>query len=430
VGTLAEVETQTAQPFDRALIVSPKGVARLWAREARLWGYDPTELQNASNLEVAATFRTTKSGMIILNDDKVAPNVELMRRWLSGGAFIYDELHRVANHRSRRSRSVRRLAWGARFFRGLTGTPSQNQAAGLWGQMTCVDSNLWGTSWNRWANRYLIRDTVFPSKVLHVNYPEELQEMVLRGASVLRRADVFGPDTWDTLRREVPLSGPVMARYKRLAKEWVINAEGDTVPHLLTRILRLQELTSGYLPTTEGEAEIGIHTAKLDACLDDLEEVVSSGEKAVIVHRFSWEGRQMFEKLATRFGPIPIFAYNGQTSGARRAEIEDEFEKVEGPAVVVMQIQTGGLGISLAKANYVFFLSTTFSHTEVEQARDRIYEPGGAKSVTYYVAPGTVDEYILETIDRKEEMHTNLMNVDREALVFGSAAPRRKLYAG
>jgi len=67
-----------------------------------------------------------------------------------------------------------------------------------------------------------------------------------------------------------------MALYRKLAKEWIAEINGQTIngTHCLTRFLRFQQITSGFIGIegTNGVKGIeNVHTAKVEAVCEDLE---------------------------------------------------------------------------------------------------------------------------------------------------------------
>ena len=154
---------------------------------------------------------------------------------------------------TKRGRIYRRLAWHADGVRILTGTPVPNHYGSLWGQMVGLDQTEWFGSYEAFAQRYLIRDSMFPSIIHGYQNEKELYAKIRRFATIVRREDVFGPDTWQEVRRAVRLPAKAAKTYYKLAKEWFIDEPVTLdVTHTLARMTRLHQLTSGFLPDLEG----------------------------------------------------------------------------------------------------------------------------------------------------------------------------------
>jgi hypothetical protein len=427
----------------RGVVVAPYGVCPIWKRYLADAGYGVIpiyERPNSEALDLLKTAYASDEPVVALTNyqrlpqlaasfggGKGAPLSDLLAAW-KPGALVIDESHMIASPSARWARAVRSLAWSAPWVRCLSGTPAANHYGSLWGQLSALDPDEWGHFYREFRERYLVCDAVWPSQVVGYKNVDELRARLQRVCSIVRRADVFGPDMWEPEVREVELPRKAMHLYRKLAREWLIDDPDARLfvdgSHILTRLLRLQQIASGYVVPESGD-ETPVHAAKIDAAVADLGEIVASGEKAIVFHRFTWEGTQLLERLSG-FG-CPVLRINGAVPAAERDAITARVERESGAMVVLVQTQSGGVGISFAEAAYALVLSQSFSFVAEEQARDRIFKPNATRHVMYYRVTGTVDEFIAEALERKLDMHTALIHLDREDMAFGTVSRRRRL---
>jgi SNF2 family DNA or RNA helicase len=228
--------------------------------------------------------------------------------------------------------------------------------------------------------------------------------MLDRCSRSYRREDVFGPDTWVENVRTFDLPNKARKHYDIIVKDWILKAEDEgldlTLTHALSRMLRLQQLTSGYLPGDAGPQLV--HTEKIDLVMGDLNDIIEAGEKAVLFHQFTWEGLE-YEERARKAG-YTVFAINGSVPIEERERSIREFRNAK-TAVFVIQTQAGGIGIDLATSQHALFVSQSYSFAAETQARDRIYSPGQVRTVTYYRASRSIDQYIAHIIETKQSVH-------------------------
>jgi hypothetical protein len=341
--------------------------------------------------------------------------------------MIVDESHYIVSPSGGWARCVRRLAQQTvPWVRLLSGTPAPNHYGNLWGQLAALNPDEFGWSYKAFADRWLILNPVFPSQVDGYRDLDTLEPLLKAYCSFKRRDEVFGPDDWITNVVEVDMPPQASRQYARLAREWLIDDPDDNLlveaGHILTRMTRLQQLASGYLvDDTTGDERL-VHTAKLDVCVADHERLIAAGEKAVIFHRFRWEGRELEARLR---GKCRLLVINGDVSAEQRDEVQRAIEEDAGPIIAIVQTQSGGIGVSYRNAAYCSFFSQSFSFVQEEQARDRIYVPGSPRFVTWYRTMGTVDEFIAERLELKLTMHDNLTRIDRSEIAFGSYTPKR-----
>jgi len=354
-----------------------------------------------------------------MNYDVVGAATDLLLRLRPRlGFVVLDESHWIKSPSAKRARACRRLCWSVDYVRLLTGTPIPNHYGDLFGQMTCVDPENWGKHYGKFAARHLIRHPMYPSTIVGYLDLPRIERLVLQGAHTVRREDVFGPDQYQFVRRTVTLPSAAAVLYRVLAKEWVLDSPKLTAEHVLKRLVRLQQLTSGYLPLDEGGLK-EVHTAKIDAVIADLGEIVEAGEKVIIFHKFRWEGDRYEREIAQHFPGISVLRIAGGVSADDRVLAIASIAESVGSAVVIAQEQAGGIGISFAEAKHVMFVSSTYSFVGRKQAMDRIYKPGLTRCVTDYIVEGTIDVSIEKAIASKSSLHESLRNSDRTSLVFG-----------
>lgn len=425
-----------AREYRRVVIVAPKRVCSMWAdfldSMPELAALGIMRGFRVSAVKLGTFLRTsTESGIVIVSQDAIGRSltkytrlVDALLKW-DPQAYIRDESHNDANAQSLRSKASQKIAKHASWYRALTGTPVPNHFGNLWPQLGVCDPEAWGASYTKFADKFLIRDNMFPSRIIgHVN-TDELQRMILRCATTARREEIFGPDMFVPVVRTIDLPPKAQQHYDRVVNDWILSRRlGDdvdlTADHTLTRLVRLQQIAAGYI-TDEDGTDIVIHDAKIDAVLADLDEIVEQGEKAVVFHRFTWEGTQYAQRIQAEFPGVPVWSINGQTSSTEADRIwKTQFPQHQGSAIVVVQVRSGGIGISFAEAQHALFVSLGFSFAnEFEQPRDRIYKAGHTRTVTHYAMRGTVDEYIHATIDSKRNVHDNVMKIAIEELAYG-----------
>jgi hypothetical protein len=415
--TRLAVEYLKAWGTPPCLITAPKTVCPYWIEEGAAQGITILNGYEGTVKDTVALLRACPASTVVINDDRLALILQAMPN-LTMTALIADESHRFKSPSSKRGRAFRKLAKRATYVRTLTGTPTPNNYGNLWGQMSGLDQDDWFSSFTKFKQRYLITDMMFHNKILGYNNLPELETKLKKWATIVKRAEVFGPDTYQFVERRINLPPAVMALYRKLAKEWIAEINGHTIngTHCLTRFLRFQQITSGFVSSEDGIAPI--HNAKVDAVIEDLEEIVESGEKAVIFCKFTWEVETYRTEIEKRL-KCKVVTIQGSTSLQDRQAAIQEINKGSYPMVAIAQIQAGGTGISLAGATHALFVSETFSYAEQQQAQDRIYSPGKSKCVTFYRVPNTIDSYIARTLELKKSVNESVQNQKLEEILFG-----------
>ena len=429
--TRAAAEDLKKSGIKRALVTAPLSVCPDWVAMLEALGFEvfPAYKYPVSKLVELRKFRQ-QGCVIVINDDKLDRGCEELLRF-DPQACYFDEAHRFKAPAGRRSKAMRRLAFAAQRVRLLTGTPAPNHYGDLWAPMAALSREDFGYTYASFRDKYLITNPTFPSQVIGHKNTDQLQTLILRYASIVRREDIFGPDDWQIVTRNVELPSRARKLYDDFAREWMLDAPNLSASNTLTRILRLREIASGFVADNQTKLVEILHSVLIDRLVADLSEVVASGEKAIVYHQFRWEGAQAAIKARTELR-VPVYEYHGDTPPDERKRIERDFNETPGSRIAVVQIQSGGTGISFADAGHLMFLSSTFSFAEMEQARDRVYAPDpalgkGKRRVIYsYRATNTIHDFIGDVLDRKGNVHEALRNADKEAIAYGRFQTRRQ----
>lgn len=213
--------------------------------------------------------------------------------------------------------------------------------------------------------------------------------------------------------------------YDELRRESYAELEtGDSVTAttVLTKLLRLQQLTGGFLKMDEQDTPKRVNTAKLDALMEIVSDCQDAGQKVVVFARFTSEIDMICEamnKANVTYGMIdgrtPMEHKTDRTTGKEylsRAEIVNEFQTNPKVTVFLAQIQTAGLGITLHAASIAVFYSMDFNYASYTQATARIHRIGQRHPCTYIhlVCQDTVDEKVLQAIQHKDDLAKSIVD--------------------
>lgn len=201
-----------------------------------------------------------------------------------------------------------------------------------------------------------------------------------------------------------------------------LGAEGTTpviAALAITRLLRLQQITCGYLPTDD-EAEpvytIPGPNRRLDLLCDLIEE---SQHKVIVWARFQMDITLIMDALRER--GISAVRYDGLVNDDERADAKARFQgerplyhngQVVGREAVPPEEQArvfvgnpaaGATGLTLTAAKTVIYYSNSFKLIDRLQSEDRAHRIGQTNNVLYIdlVAEDSVDEKVVEALRNK-----------------------------
>ncbi|GHU82208.1 hypothetical protein FACS1894196_0150 [Clostridia bacterium] len=332
--------------------------------------------------------------------------------------IICDEGHKLKTHNISASKALHRLGAQAKYRLLLTGTVITNKAIDVFSQYKFLNPQVFGTSFYSFRNRYF--DMVGygnHTPVLKKSMEPELIQRLHSIAFRATKAECLDLPAITDIIRTVELEPQAMKVYKDLVKDSFAelgNDRGVSATNILTRLLRLSQLTGGFIGDDEGHAPQSISKAKLNALADILEEAQQEGKKLVVIARFVAELnaiRALLEK--EKIGHSLIMG------GVKdREEQVRRFQQDPDCAVFVGQIATAGLGITLTAASTMVFYSLDYSMSNFEQAKARIHRVGQARPCTYLylTAKGTVDEKVLEALQSKADLARTLVDDYRQGI--------------
>src|SRR4029077_17766598 len=177
-----------------------------------------------------------------------------------------------------------------------------------------------------------------------------------------------------------------------------------TAPLAMVRILRLQQVASGYLPNPddpEGEPILVPRgeNPRLAAFSDWLEDIGT--QQAIVWCRFTRD----VDLITSVLGPPRCVRYDGKVNEKDRIKAIDLFMSGK-RQICVAKAASMGIGLTLVNSSISFYYTNTFSLFERLQSEDRQHRIRQHNPVTYIdlIADESVDEKILRSLRENNEM--------------------------
>ena len=104
--------------------------------------------------------------------------------------------------------------------------------------------------------------------------------------------------------------------------------------------------------------------------------------------------------------PVGWQSFSGRVSARNKQALCDEFQSVDGHALLLLQIQAGGQGLNLQKASAVVLMEPQGKPTVEDQAIARAHRMGQTNRVIVHrlLARDTCDQTLLELLAEKSEL--------------------------
>ncbi|MFQ3271195.1 MAG: SNF2 family DNA or RNA helicase, partial [Lentimonas sp.] len=313
---------------------------------------------------------------------------------------VFDEAHSLKNVTAARTKAAARLK--RRFTLCLTGTPVENNISEFYSVMSTSVPGIFGTlkhfkeAFRGDPERLLSRAKPFilrrtKDKILQELPPKEEHELFLEMS---------------------PLQKEMYARTVAEVREEVAEAFEDRPEQqagivALAAILRLRQVCVSPELLKKPLKEFA---PKFAYMADKLEELESEGNAALVFSQFRGALDEM-EKVAKQAG-VRYLRMDGHTPMAKRKKLVQEFQSEDGPSFFFISLKTGGVGLNLTRANYVFHVDPWWNPAVENQASDRAHRIGQTRSVFVQrlIMKHTIEERMLDLKARKAELFRQLVD--------------------
>lgn len=349
--------------------------------------------------------------VVVINYD----GIEIVEKEIKEGGFdliVVDEANYVKTTTTRRWKALNRILTPNTWLWLMTGTPASQSPADAYGLAKLVNPasvpKYAGTfkemvmqkvSQFTWVPRFNAQDIVFKT---------------LQPAIRFTKADCL--DLPDVLysTREVPLTPQQDKYYKKLKKDFFIEAAGEEITAVNAGVMltKLLQVSSGSIYADTGEViefDVGNRITAMKEIIDE------ASHKVLIFCPFRHSIDKIMNEL-TKAG-ITCEAIHGGVSATKRNDIFKNFQETKNPHVLVIQPQAASHGVTLHAANVVIFWSPVMSVETYIQCCARVDRAGQRNPMTVFHLQGSpVEKKIYDMLQNKIDTHHKLVDLYREEI--------------
>ncbi|MBB5867420.1 superfamily II DNA or RNA helicase [Allocatelliglobosispora scoriae] len=359
IATMAHLAGGGATHF---LVVCPASVLINWTREVAAHSTLPVvALHGADRAQATARWHsqggvavTTFGSLGTLTGTQTKPSL-----------LVVDEAHYVKNPNARRSQAVNEIASASERVLFLTGTALENR----------VDE--------------------FVALVGHLR-PEIAATMEaqhgVKGAKEFRR--VAAPVYLRRNQRDVLTELPQVVQ----VEEWEeFGAEDGAAYEAAVNEGNFMAMRRAAFAVSDPR-----DSAKLGRLLEITDEAMANGRKVVVFSYF----RDVLETVCAALGPRACGPITGSTPTMERQRIVDRFTASNSDAVLVCQIEAGGVGLNIQAASVVILCEPQVKPSTEAQAVARAHRMGQVRSVQVHrlLIADSVDQRMLEILGSKAQL--------------------------
>ena len=396
----------------KVLVIAPLRVARdTWPAEIEKW-------EHLEGLTYSVAIGTEVERLAAL---KRPAHLYLINRenvdWLitkSGIPFdfdmvVIDELSSFKSHAAKRFKSLLKVRPTVKRMVGLTGTPSSNGLMDLWAEFRLLDmGKRLGKFITHYREAFFLPDRRSAQQVFSWKPKPGAEDEIYRRISditiSMKSADFLRMPEYISNRVPVKLSREERRTYEQLKRELVISLRGAQIDAVSAASLsgKLCQLANGGIYDAEHNS-LFFHDRKLDA-LEDLIEG-ANGRPVLVAYWFKHDLQRIQERFHVReirtsrdiadwnSGKIPVACIHPASAGHG------------------LNLQAGG--------NTLIWFGLTWSLELYQQTNARLWRQGQRADtvvIHHIIAEDTIDEQIMDALERKDTTQTALMNAVKAQL--------------
>jgi Superfamily II DNA/RNA helicases, SNF2 family len=360
----------------------------------------------------------------------VIRDVDALRE-MSWRRVVLDEAQAVKNAATRAAVAVRSLPSSHRF--AVTGTPVENRLGDLWSLMEFANPGLLGqpSSFKKLFATPIERhgDAEAATRLRSLTQPFVLRRLKTDTSIITDLPTKIEMEVVCSLTREqASLYQAVVAdMMERIESTDGIERRGL----VLATMTKLKQVCNHPAQFLKDGSRLGGRSGKLARVEETLEEVLASGEKALLFTQYAEFGDLLRTHLGVRFGREVAYLHGGLGKG-QRDDLVARFQDPAGggPSLFVLSLKAGGTGLTLTAANHVIHVDRWWNPAVEDQATDRAYRIGQTRSVQVrkLVCAGTLEEKIALMIKDKRGLAASVVGTGEGWLTELSTSALRELF--
>ncbi|MCB1085219.1 MAG: DEAD/DEAH box helicase [Chlamydiia bacterium] len=403
-----------------SLLVCPTSLLGNWAREAEKFVPSlPIYVHHGSQRPKGEGFLSEagKTGLVLTSYALLYRDLSLFKQCGWNG-IILDEAQNIKNTETRQTQASYQLQGEYRL--ALTGTPVENNVGDLYSLMHFLNPGYLGTQQSFRQQFYKpIQIEHNPSVVQNLKRltaPFILRRLKTDRSIISDLPDKIEQNSYCSLTKEqVSLYESVIEEVNALLEVSEGIARKGVI---LSTFSKLKQICNHPVNFLKDGSSIQSRSGKLLHLEELLGEIWAAQERTLIFTQYTEMGSLLVDYLEEKFGKEVIFLHGGVRKKDRDLMVKRFQEEESGPEVFILSIKAGGVGLNLTRANHVVHYDRWWNPAVENQATDRAFRIGQAKTVQVHklVCMGTIEEKIDAMIKSKKEISESAVGVGEQWL--------------
>ena len=404
-----------------SLLIAPTSVLGNWLREIEKF---------APSLKVAMHHGNQRKNIdfenLLAKSDIVITSYGLLRRDKSlfqsyqWSRVILDEAQNIKNPASTQTKIILNIKSDSKI--ALSGTPVENRLLDLWSIFNFLNPGLLGNR-SGFKNKFELPIQRENNKKRAQVLKKIVEPFILRR---LKSDKSIIKDLPDKIEQKVycQLTNEQASLYQSIVNEVDENIQqlednSQRSNLILSVLLRLKQVCNHPAQALGDGSEFSIkRSSKLLRFMEMVQETMNNRESLLIFSQYKDICDSLNSLIKTHYG-YSTYQLDGSTPRTKREEMIKQFQDPDTPpAIFILSLKAGGVGITLTKANHVFHFDRWWNPAVENQATDRAYRIGQEKSVFVYkfITLGTIEERIDKMLEDKQMLSDSIVGHDESWL--------------
>ena len=342
---------------------------------------------------------------------------------------IMDESSKIRNHAAITTKNILSLRSLFKYRIICTGCAAPNIEYEYWSQINFMNPSILPDNFYKFRNIFfnlqrggeIIPGAIYSKaalrEVFNKGYKYEFDERkredffnrLKQWCHMVKSKDCLDlPDFIDEYR-EIDMEPDQMRVYKEMKTQFIAEIKSELRPEtsvlaianiILTKILRLRQITSGFVSDENGQAHaVSKKNTKMQALLDIIEECGT--DQMIIWCQFHWEIDNILKEIEKIGGVSQLHGRIPQT--ARINHIDDFISGKN--RFLLAHCESAAHGLTFVNAHICVYFSLDFSYENYMQSRGRIHRHGQKNNCIYFhlIAKNSVDGDVLAVCQKKQD---------------------------
>ncbi len=434
IQTLALLQRERERGETRpVLLVCPTSVVNNWRKEAERFTPNlPVLIHHGTDRRRQKAFRKAamEHALVVSSYNLLHRDLESLKD-VSWAGIVLDEAQNIKNPETKQSHAARSLSADYRI--ALTGTPVENHVGDLWAIMEFLNPGLLGSQAEFKGKFFkpiqLQGDTEATERLKHLTGPFILRRLKTDKTVISDLPEKMEMKAYCTLTKE---QTSLYAAVIKEVEESLDGAEGIQRKGLILSTLgRLKQICNHPAHFLGDNSAIDGRSGKLSRLVEMMEEVIESGDRALIFTQYAEMGLILQRYLQEIFGQEVLFLHGGVLRKHRDRMVERFQQEGPGPSIFILSLKAGGTGLNLTRASQVFHFDRWWNPSVENQATDRAFRIGQTQKVQVrkMICAGTLEERIDELIERKTAVAETVVGTGEQWLTELSNSDLKKIIA-